>query len=81
MPGITPLTPPLGSSISPFLLGINSEGSLEGSGNDEVLRVSVNLNKDNEKVYYPLINRGLRAIWSYDQINKIKSCYLKYLKS
>ena len=31
------------------------------------------LNKDNEKVYYPLINRGLRAIWSYDQINKIKS--------
>ena len=31
------------------------------------------LNKDKEQVYFPLVDRGLRAIWSYDQINKIKS--------
>jgi hypothetical protein len=31
------------------------------------------LNKDNETIYFPLVNRGLRSIWNYDQINKIKS--------
>ena len=40
------------------------------------------LNKDNEKVYFPLINRGLRSIWNYDQINKIKSrLALTYFKN
>lgn len=31
------------------------------------------LNKENEKIYFPLVDRGLRSIWNYDQINKIKS--------
>jgi len=31
------------------------------------------LNKNNEKVFYPLVDRGLRAFYSYKQISKIKS--------
>lgn len=40
------------------------------------------LNKNNEQVYFPLVNRGLRSIWNYDQINKIKSrLALTYFKN
>lgn len=39
------------------------------------------LNKNNEKVFYPLVNRGLRSIWNYEQINRIKSrLALNYFK-
>jgi alkylated DNA repair dioxygenase AlkB len=38
-------------------------------------------NKNNEKVYFPLVDRGLRGIWNYDQINKIRSrLALNYFK-
>ena len=39
------------------------------------------LNKNNEQVYFPLVDRGLRSIWNYEQINRIKSrLALNYFK-
>jgi hypothetical protein len=48
---------------------------------DEISKKHYYLNKNNEKVYYPLINRGLVALFSNQQIDKIASrLALNYFK-
>jgi hypothetical protein len=49
---------------------------------DDTAKKHYYLNKNNEKVYFPLVDRGLRAIYSYKQIAKIKSrLALNYFKN